>query len=188
MIVWSFVRTGLSGSISMEQFIKHIEIKGLTGPTNPGTATWAFVVITTISTEYYHQAGYIGENITNNAAELRAFIEALRYIELKGWKGFVVKTGLVTLIQQLSRARSVVDNQSPFLAEARYLLKQTRCSVEWRAESRNNYATDYARKLYFKARRGELVPSPMVMLKLVEGYYSADEDEPGQQLQLPLFG
>ena len=68
----------------MEQFIKHVEIKGLTGPTNPGTATWAFVVITTISTEYYHEAGYIGENITNNAAELRAFIEAIRYIEQKG--------------------------------------------------------------------------------------------------------
>ena len=46
----------------------------------------------------------------------------------------------MTLIQQLSRTRSVADNQSPFLAEARYLLKQTGCSVEWQAESRNNYA------------------------------------------------
>jgi len=172
----------------MEQFIKHVEIKGLTGPTNPGMATWAFAVITTIGTEYYHEAGYIGENITNNAAELRAFIEAMRYIEQKGWTGLFIKTGLVTLIQQLSRVRSVADNQSPFLAEARYLLKQTRCSVEWQAESRNNYATDYARKLYYQARRGELVPSPMVMLKPVEEYYSADEDEPGQQLQMPLFG
>jgi len=172
----------------MEQFIKHVEIKGLTGPTNPGTATWAFVVLTTIGAEYHHAAGYIGENVTNHAAEQRAFIEALRYIELKGWKGLVIKTGLVTLIQQLSRPRSVADNQSPFLAEARYLLKQTGCSVEWQAESRNNYATDYARKLYYKARRGELVPSPIVMLKSVEEHYSSDEDEPGQQLQLPLFG
>ena len=111
----------------MEQFIKHVEIKGLTGPTNPGTATWAFVVITTIGAEY-HQSGYIGENVTNNAAGQRAFIEAVRYIEQKSWKGLIIKTGLVTLIQQLSRARSVADSQSPFLVEARYLFKQTGCT------------------------------------------------------------
>lgn len=172
----------------MEQFIKHVEIKGLTGPNNPGTATWAFVVVTTIGTEYYHEAGYIGENVTSNAAEQRAFIEAIRFIEQKGWTELRIKTGLITLIQRLSRPRNAADNQSPFLAEARYWLKQTGCSVEWQAESRNNYATDYARKLYYQARRGELVPSPLVIVKPPEEYYSADDDEPPQQLQMPLFG
>ena len=59
-------------------------IDGLAEPTNPGTGTYGYVIYRG-DKKVEEDCGLAGRNVTNNFAEYRALVMALKSLKSKGW-------------------------------------------------------------------------------------------------------
>jgi len=131
---------------------------GLCEPINPGgVATWGFLIIQEkmeVTHELVRKCGVIGagKKMTNNIAEFKALLEALKFIRLHfrhPYPGILISGDSSLVINQLNgRWRVRSDTSMKYVPLLLTALKGMKWSASWISRSMNNTADRLSRKAY----------------------------------------
>ena len=129
-------------------------IDGLAQPTNPGTGTYAYVIYRQ-GKKVTEEGGLAGRGVTNNYAEYRALVMALRRLKTLGWtKDVEIRSDSKLLVGQMSQGWKVKGGgYIEEYKEARELsVEFTSLRFEWIPRERNEEADLLSRIAYSKNR------------------------------------
>jgi len=122
---------------------------GLAEPTNPGVATWGYIVFDEDGNEIHSDSGLTGMNHTNNAAEYHSVIEALVYCHEMDTDEFLILSDSQLVVKQLNGEWAVKsDNIRSWYDNAKDLI-EPHVKIAW-VKGVDNKADELTRLAYEK--------------------------------------
>lgn len=125
-------------------------------PINPGGyGCWAWVALAQDATEVMCDFGCVGRrpDITNNAMEYHALIQALTWLHDQGITGLVVRGDSQLVVQQVTGAWACNSpHLKPLRQQAADLVDALDVRLQWVPREKNARADGYTRQAYAHAR------------------------------------
>ena len=127
---------------------------GLCEPFNPGGwACWGWVALEDgQEIASGHGCAGHGRGVSNNLAEYKAAVEAMRWAVAQRRKGVLLRTDSQLVVRQAAGDWDChAQHLLPFVEELRYLLRQAQGRIEWVPRERNQRADALSREAYEEA-------------------------------------